>query len=69
MPERFVFDDDKIIHQRTHDTDSALKEAAIAREAPRTPMSDAKHVASVPMWLRQITAATFCFSGRTIPAV
>lgn len=60
MPERFIFEDDRIIHHRVTDVEPALERVKALRDVPEKalPMSESRLVASVPMpvidmWLKE----------------
>lgn len=60
MPERFIIDDDRIIHHKVTDVEPAMDRVKMLRDVPASalPMSESRLVASVPMhvigmWLKE----------------
>lgn len=53
MRERFIVEDDRIVHHRVHDVEPALERAKALRDVPvkNLPMSESRLVASVPMFV------------------
>lgn len=51
MTERYFEDDGKLIIQKTQDPNPTLERVKMSREVGKLPMSDSKHIGTVPGWL------------------